>query len=334
MPHILITTPLAQPLLEKIKAVSPDIRLEIAPTSMHSWPEHQTTEAEILYTSHGVPWPGQAPRLRWVQTHSAGIDRLHQHPIWESSVMITTSSGVHAINIGQYVLAQMLAWAHRVPRWLNYQQQREWPTKSSELFMPDELRGRVLGILGYGTIGREVARLAKPFGMEILVTKRDARHLEDTGYTMPGTGDPLAELPTRIYPPEATRSMIAECDYVVITLPLTAKTEHFVGEELLKAMKPTAYLINVGRGRVIDEPALIKALKKGWIAGAGLDVFAEEPLPQDSPLWAMENVIISPHISGLTPAYDERAINIFTTNLQRYLSHEPLFNLVTREHGY
>jgi phosphoglycerate dehydrogenase-like enzyme len=236
--------------------------------------------------------------------------------------------------MGQYVMAQLLAWAHRVPRWLHYQRRNEWPDNRWDKFVPDELRGRTLGILGYGSIGREIARLAKPFGMKILVTKRDARRLEDHEYAVPGTGDPLAELPDRIYPAEATRSMLGECDYVVITLPLTAKTHHLLNEEMLKAMKPSAFLVNVGRGNIIEEPALVKALKKGWLAGAGLDVFETEPLPADSPLWGMENVILSPHVSGMTPAYDERATDLFAANLRRFLTGERLMNLVERERGY
>jgi phosphoglycerate dehydrogenase-like enzyme len=335
MTHILMTAPFPQPLLDKIKTVSPEIALEIAPMQFGpAWPENQITEAEVMYAIGGIPWPGQAPRLRWIQAHWAGVDHLVNHPVWASQIMLTNSSGVHAINMGQYVLAQLLAWAHRVPRWLHYQRLGEWPEKKGEKLMPDELRGRTLGILGYGSIGREVARLAKPFGLKILVTKQNARRLDDNEYTVPGTGDPRAELPDRIYPPEATRSMLAQCDYVVITLPLTTKTHHLFNEEVFKAMKPTAFLINVGRGRIIEESALIKALKKGWIAGAGLDVFEEEPLPSESPLWQMENVIISPHISGMTPAYDERAVDIFITNLQRYLAGERLLNLVDRERGY
>lgn len=158
--------------------------------------------------------------------------------------------------------------------------------------------------------------------------------LRDDGYTIPGTGDPQGELPDRVYPSEATRSMLKECDYVVITLPLTSQTHHLINRDMLKEMKPNAYLINIGRGSIIHEADLIHALKKGWIAGAGLDVFEEEPLPADSPLWQMENVILTPHISGFTPHYDERAVDLFGENLRRYLSGKPLLNLVNREREY
>jgi D-2-hydroxyacid dehydrogenase (NADP+) len=128
--------------------------------------------------------------------------------------------------------------------------------------------------------------------------------------------------------------MLAACDYLVITLPLTSRTHHLINESLLKEMKPTAFLVNVGRGSIINEPDLVKALQRGWLAGAGLDVFEQEPLPADSPLWSMENVIISPHVSGFTPYYDERAVDLFADNIRRYLAGEPLLNQVNREREY
>jgi phosphoglycerate dehydrogenase-like enzyme len=170
--------------------------------------------------------------------------------------------------------------------------------------------------------------------MTILTAKRDARRIEDAGYMLPGTGDPHGTLPDRIYPGEALHSMLAECDYVVVTLPLTGRTRHLIDADLLRDMKPTSFLVNVGRGAVINEADLVRALKKGWIAGAGLDVFEEEPLSDSSPLWRMDNVILTPHISGMTTQYDERAVNLFAANLRRYLVGEPLLNLVEREIGY
>jgi phosphoglycerate dehydrogenase-like enzyme len=262
------------------------------------------------------------------------VDKLVGTPLWNSDILITSASGVHAPNMAQYILTQMLAWAHRVPRWLQFQREGKWPSRRWDIFMPDELHGRTLGILGYGSIGREVARLAKGFGMTILVTKRDAKHPEDHGYHVPGSGDPEGILPQRIYPAEATRSMLSQCDYVVVTLPLTPKTRHFFDESVFREMKPNCFLVNVGRGELINEKDLVKALNKGWIAGAGLDVFETEPLPENSPLWQLDNVLITPHISGITAHYDERAADLFATNLRRYLDGEPLLNLVKRAEGY
>ncbi|WP_420631484.1 D-2-hydroxyacid dehydrogenase [Candidatus Leptofilum sp.] len=297
------------------------------------WPADWTTDAEIYYAHGQVPPLAQAPNLQWVQTHYAGVDSLVRSEVWQSDILISTASGVHAANMAQYALAQILVWAHRVPNWFKYKQTQAWSDNRWDTFVPQELKGKTLGILGYGSIGRELARLAKPFGLEILVTKQNARQLADTGYIFPGQGDPNGELPDRVYPSEATRSMVAECDFVVITLPLTQRTRYLFDEAMLKAMKPTAFLVNVGRGPIIKEDDLARGLKKGWLAGAGLDVFEQEPLPKESPLWELDNIIMTPHVSGFTPHYDERATDIFAENLRRYLAGEPLLNLVDRDKG-
>jgi phosphoglycerate dehydrogenase-like enzyme len=334
MTHVLVTAPFTEKLMNKIRGVSDDIELEQRTLPDRQWPDDWTTDAEVYYAISDVPKPEQAPNLRWVQVHWAGIDSLVDTPLWDSDIIITSASGIHAVNMAQYAFAQMLAWANKMRLWFQHQERSEWPSQRWDKFVPDELRGRTLGILGYGSIGREVARIGKAFGMTVLVTKRNVKQPKDVGYTLSGTGDPEGNVPDRIYPGEATRSMLAECDYVVVTLPLTEKTRHLFNEDLLKEMKPNAYLINVGRGGLIDEKALVRALKKGWIAGAGLDVFEEEPLPADSPLWSMENVVLTPHISGFTPHYDRRAVDLFTENLRRYLAGETLLNRVNREAGY
>lgn len=334
MTEVLITASFPDALLDKIKAVSPDLTVTQRPLPGQTWPESWQTEAEIVYVTWDAPPPAAAPNLRWVQAHFAGVNHLRKKPIWESDVLLTSASGIHAPNIAQYIFAQLLAWTHKVPTWIKTKQKGEWPQQRWQKFVPTELRGHTLGILGYGSIGRETARLAKAFGMKVLVTKRDAMQPKDMGYVAPGSGDPAGDLPDRIYPTQATRTMLPLCDFVVIALPSTPETVHFIDEAALKEMKPSAFLINVGRGNIIDETALIKALRKGWIAGAGLDVFETEPLPTDSPLWQLENVILTPHVSGFTPHYDERATDLFAENLRRYLAGERLLNVVQRELGY
>jgi phosphoglycerate dehydrogenase-like enzyme len=289
---------------------------------------------EVLYTLSALPRPEEAPRLRWVQFHSAGIDHFQGHPLLDCDVSLTTTSGIHAVPMAEYVMASILAWAHRLPRMLTYQKRGIWPGGRWDKFVPQELRGATIGIIGYGSIGRQVARLARGFGMRILATKRDPRHILDDGYQLDDTGDPMGELPDRVYPSAATLSMLPECDYVVVCAPLVADTYHLLDEAAFKAIKPTAYLVNVSRGKVIDESALVEALEKGDIAGAGLDVFEVEPLSASSPLWKLDNVILSPHIAGFTPHYDKRAIDLFTRNLRRYLEGRPLINLVDSEAGY
>jgi len=169
--------------------------------------------------------------------------------------------------------------------------------------------------------------------MRVLATER-AQEMEDRGYRPPGTGDPKGMLLDNLFPPSQLREMLKECDFFVVAVPLTPETEGMVGREELKAMKGNAYLVNISRGRVVDEEALIEALKEGWIGGAGLDVFAQEPLPQESELWGLDNVILSPHVSANTPHYQERFTELFCENLRRYLAGEELLNVVDKKRGY
>jgi len=336
MIKVLCTLRFTDKQLDKLRAVSP--RLVVEQRTCHDAEEvgeALDADTEVLYAFH-LPHDllNKAPRLRWVQLHSAGADHLLGHPIMNSDVLITTTSGIHAPPIAEYAFASMLAWSRRVPKMLYYQNRREWPQGRWELFVGQELRGATLGIVGYGSIGREVGRLGKCFGMRVVATKRSVGQVADTGYRVPGTGDPEGQILNRIYPPEQLREMLAECDYVVISLPLTPDTRGLIGEEELRAMKPNAYLVNISRGGIVDEAALIKALQEGWIAGSGLDVFEEEPLPPDSPLYDLDNVILSPHVAGFSPHYDERASDLFAENLRRYLAGVELLNLVDKEVGY
>jgi len=336
MIKVLCTLRFTDKQLDKLRAVSP--RLVVEQRTCHDAEEvgeALDADTEVLYAFH-LPHDllNKAPRLRWVQLHSAGADHLLGHPIMNSDVLITTTSGIHAPPIAEYAFASILAWSRRVPKMLYYQNRREWPQGRWELFVGQELRGATLGIVGYGSIGREVGRLGKCFGMRVVATKRSVGQVADTGYRVPGTGDPEGQILNRIYPPEQLREMLAECDYVVISLPLTPDTRGLIGEEELRAMKPNAYLVNISRGGIVDEAALIKALQEGWIAGSGLDVFEEEPLPPDSPLYDLDNVILSPHVAGFSPHYDERASDLFAENLRRYLAGVELLNLVDKEVGY
>jgi phosphoglycerate dehydrogenase-like enzyme len=194
------------------------------------------------------------------------------------------------------------------------------------LFSPNELCGSTVGIIGYGSIGRQIARLLQVFGATVLAAKRDVMHPEDTGYTLEGLGDPNGDFVTRLYPPQSLVTMLKECDYVVVTLPRTTATRGLIGAKELAALKPGAYLIDISRGDIVDHNALIPLLRDRKIAGAALDVFPAEPLPADNPLWKLPNVIITPHIAGFSPHYDQNAATLFGQNLQRYLEDLPLYN--------
>ena len=332
--HVLSTVRFNDEQLAHLRAVSSRLRLvQHTVREAEELPPDVWSDVEVLCTFQALPDPAQALHLRWVQLMSAGADHAIDHPVFTDQVILTTTSGIHAINIGELVLTMILAWGQRLPALMEYQRRAEWPAGRFELFAPQELRGATVGIVGYGSIGREVGRLASAFGMRVLAFKRSGDSV-DRGYTIPGVGDPQGTVPQRFYRLGQLRQMLIECDYVVLAVPLTAATRHLIGPEELRAMKPSAFLINVARGDVVDEPALIQALQEGWIAGAGLDVFAQEPLPADSSLWGLENVILSPHIAGFTPHYNDRAADVFAKNLRRYLAGKPLLNQVDPEQGY
>jgi phosphoglycerate dehydrogenase-like enzyme len=251
-----------------------------------------------------------------------------------SDITITTSSGIHAVPIGEFAVMMMLALARRVPRMVRLQDRGEWPAQRLEEFPGSELRGRTLGVIGYGSIGREAARIAKQgFGMRVLALSRSGRR-EDPGYVERGVGDPEGKIPDAWFSPQQLHEQLRQSDFVLVTTPLTNQTRNMIGEAELKAMKRDAYIINVARGEVIHESALVQALKEHWIAGAGLDVFATEPLPDWSELWHLQNALIAPHVSGASPNYDERAVDLFAENLRRYLRGERLLNLVDKGMGY
>jgi phosphoglycerate dehydrogenase-like enzyme len=332
--HVLSTVRFDDAQLAQLCAVSP--RLQVVQHTVreaHELPPEVWPQVEVLCTFMALPAPEQAPRLRWVQLHSAGAEHATGHPALNRDVLLTTTSGIHAINIGEYVLALMLAWAHQLPTLLDWQRRAEWPEGRFGLLSPQELRGNTVGIVGYGSIGREVGRLARAFGMRVLALQR-GDDPADHGYITPGVGDPQGRVPERLYRPHELRAMLAQCDYVVLAVPLTDATRNLIGSGELQAMKPSAFLVNVARGGVVDEPALVQALDEGQVGGAGLDVFAQEPLPNDSPLWSMENVILTPHIAGMTPHYNARATDVFAENLRRYLEGEALLNQVDWGEGY
>ncbi len=332
---VLATVRFTDEFLDKLRSVSP--RLVVKQRTCHNAEEvGQALEegVEILYTVYLPADLSGAPRLKWVQLHSAGVDHLLDNPFMKNDVLLTTTSGIHATAIAEYVFASILAFNRRVPRMLYYQGRREWPQGRWNLFARPELRDSTLGIVGYGSIGREVGRIAHCFGMRVVATKRSVSQMRDTGYAVQGVGDREGALLDGAFPPERLSEMLGLCDYVVVAVPLTPETEKLIGEAELRAMKPSAYLVNISRGETVDEVALVKSLREGWIAGAGLDVFEAEPLPSDSPLYDLENVILSPHVSGFTLLYDERASDLFAENLRRYLAGEPLLNLVDKERGY
>jgi phosphoglycerate dehydrogenase-like enzyme len=264
-----------------------------------------------------------APKLRWISYWSAGMDGKVTPQMRERGLLLTNGSGIHAPNIAEHVLGFMLMFTRRMEIHLRSQIAGRWqPGLPATKAGSDELTGRTLGIVGFGRIGEALAERARPFGMRIVAVKRDpARRFG----SVPVEG---------LYGLDETPRLLAESDHICIAMPYTPEARHLFDAAMLAHCKPGAYLYNVARGKLVDEAALIDALKAGRLAGAGLDVFETEPLPPESPLWAMPNVLITPHTAGITPHYFARAAELFAENLKRYLRGQPLNNLYDPARGY
>jgi len=250
-----------------------------------------------------------ARRVRWVHALSAGVEGILSPEIIASPVPMTNGRGVFRTPLGEWVIAAMLHFSYDLRRIQRQQEAGIW-----EPFDVDELNGKTLGIVGYGEIGRSAAERARPFGMKIVAVRRKPSDSE--------------------YPPSRIKEMLAECDYVAVCTPLTPETRGLIGAAEIAAMKSSAVIINVGRGPVIDEPALIAALQSGKIRGAALDVFDVEPLPASHPFYGMKNVLMSPHSADHTPGWRHRAVQCFLDNFERFSKGEPLQNIVDKHAGY
>lgn len=295
-------------------------------------------DADILY-SWTVPAevPAEAPRLRWVQLPSAGADHVHGLPIWNSDVLITSSAGIHAVPMAEHAMAMLLALVRQIPTIIRSQDEGNWNHDLGHHM--GEVRGRTMGILGWGKVGGALAHLAEAFGMRTVGTRYSVSVPQGVQPSAIPYSDPPwlepEDLPADIvYPAAQTDEVFAQSDVVVSLLPATDETHHSIGERQFAAMPRGAIFLNLGRGSVVDEDALVRALHSGRLAGAGLDVFETEPLPHSSPLWRMRNVIISPHVGGNSDRTAERAAHLFAVNLSRYLAGQSLLNVVSRERGY
>jgi|SRR5580658_331438 phosphoglycerate dehydrogenase-like enzyme len=256
------------------------------------------------------------PRVRWVHSRNAGLDNTLFPELVESSIPLTNGSGVFSQSLGEFALAAILYFAKDLPRMLRNKAAQRW-----EPFDVEEIAGQTVGIVGYGDIGRAVAWRAHAMGMKVLALKRHA----------PVEGDPLIE---RFYAPQQILEMLAVCDYVVVAAPLTGETRHLLADKEFAAMKPSAVAINVGRGPVIDQEALVRALTGKTIRGAGLDVFEQEPIPASDPIWSLENVLISPHTADHTSTWLNQAMQFFIDQYHRFSKGEPLANVVKKQLGY
>ena len=315
--RVLVTHDLAEADLESLRAVSDSLVVETA-TSMEE-ALAKASGAQVIQPGHWAEemWRS-APGLKWVQSGGAGVEWLLTPDFAASPIILTNARGIYAIPIADHIMAFVLHFSRLFNDLLRKQMKHEWADWGE--YEADELAGKTLGIVGLGGIGSEVARRAKAFGMRVIATRRREALPSDNVDEVRG----VDQLPW----------LLEESDYVALCAALTPKTRHLIGEDELKSMKPTAHLMNIGRGGLVDEQALIAALREGEIAGAGLDVFEQEPLPADSPLWDMSNVVITPHSGGSSPPSHERLLDLFRENLRRYIAGEPLLNLVDKAEGY
>lgn len=263
-----------------------------------------------------------AKKLRWIHSPAAAVHQLMFPELVRSSVLLTNSSNVHGPVVAEHAIAVMLALAKRLPQAMQYQAKKIWSQEIlwNERPRPREVKGATVAVVGVGGIGREFIRLAKALGMRVLAVRDDV-----------SKGAAGADA---VFSSSQIEDVLPQADYVLLCTPVTPSTTHIINAARLKKMKPDAYLMNVARGPLVDEAALMEALKARQIAGAGLDVFVEEPLPADSPFWSMDNVLITPHSAAVTEQLWERHYESIVDNLHRFLAGKPLVNAVNTKRGY
>jgi len=339
--RVLIASYLEPHLVERIRSVDPRLDVTYRPDLLgrprhpgdHTAPMQRTAtqdqewaalmaEAEILfdvYRPQSDGLPRRAPRLRWIQFSSSGVGKfVEEMGLAHTPIVVTNAAGVHATPLAEFVLFAMLYFAKQLPRVLAYQRGHHW-----EPFAVRNICGSTLGLVGLGAVGREIARLGRAIGMRVVAIRRSSGFLSGD---VPGV--------EAVYSPDRLRDLLAESDYVTLILPHTRQTAGLLGKTELAAMKPGAVLINIARGAIVDEAALIEVLRSGHLGGAALDVFAKEPLAAESPLWDMPNVLITPHTISTAEDENELVVDLFCDNLRRFLAGEPLRNVFERVRGY
>ena len=320
LPTLLVLADGTENQLRMLEPFRERVRIVIGPTLQSVADAAPIADALLIWTaSRDLVQQvfAQTPRLRWVHSRSAGLDSLLFPALVDSPVPLTNSSGVYSRSLGEFVALGVLFFAKDLHRMQRNQADGRWAP-----YDVDMAEGKTMGIVGYGDIGRAAARLAKGLGMHVIALRRRPEQSQ---------GDPLVD---EVMGNDRLHELMARSDYVVVTAPLTPDTRGLVSAQAIAAMKPGAVMINVGRGAVIDEPALIDALRQQRIRGAALDVFAQEPLPDGHPMYGLDNLLLSPHCADHTLTWIDDAMVFFTDNLERFLRGEPLRNVVEKRLGY
>jgi phosphoglycerate dehydrogenase-like enzyme len=319
--------------ISTFKAISPRLHLRITERSdQAAIDEIASTDLDGLIGRSLPTDRTKTLSLRWLQVLSAGVETIvGEGTEWPPEITLTNARGAYATSIAQYTIAAILRVAERMDLRREQQLTGRWPDGPEDDLLGEPVRGRTLVIVGYGGIGREIARLAAAFGMRVIAVKANPTVRIDDGFRAEGTGDPDGSIPERIAGIDELAEVAAQADYLSITLPLTARSRGVVSREVLVALPSHAWLINTGRGPVVDEAALAEVLAAGRIGGAVLDVFGEEPLPPSSPFWRLPNVVITPHVSG---ASSRELSQLVAENLRRFVAGEPLLNRVDPQRGY
>jgi len=316
--------------VDRLRALSPDLDVvDASADDTFDIDELADPTLEIIVGRRAPADLAKVPGLRWLQVGSAGVDHLAGDPPWAKGILVTNARGVFAIPIGEYVSGAVLRINQPIQRWAADQASRRWPADDEPV--ATIVRGKTAVLVGYGSIGREVARLLAALGLRIVAVKPRPEVRADLSFRVPGTGDPDGSIPDRIVGVDSLAEAVHDADYLVLTVPLTAESRGIIDATILAALPARAWLINVSRGALVDEEALLAALRAGRLAGAVLDVFSEEPLPRDHPLWEAPNVTITPHVSGATSRFRD---DLVVENVRRYLAGEPLLNPVDPERGY
>lgn len=329
----LCTLPLPESWFDELRTRMPGVAVHRLAPGEAADPE-LLARVDLLHTATWFPSPEDAPALRCVQLDTSGVDHVRTTALWATEIPIATLGGIAPVPMAEYAMMTILELAHRMPLIERLREGRVWPSNAERLeaLTPHRLAGSTVGIVGYGRIGREISRLATAFGMNVIGVRRGAGvasgHKFDTG-RMQADAD-LAEVLTMDRLDEA----LGRSDFLVVVVPLTELTAGMIGAEQLDLLPRGAFVINIARGGIVDEAALLERLRDGRVAGVALDVFDDEPLPADSPWWTEPGALITPHVAGLAPQYHAQTLDLVVENLTRLASGQPLVNEVDRVSGY